>query len=174
MDFYVFIYVTCTCTTSNLKRLAIMIWVSIHTDPAPNKSILFELRPRRNCATRRYPLHWRLVYIPTQTAMTEGSNYDFLFKVRFQLIKEKRSSLDHLVSIRSSSSVTLVSESRTSFLDRFVSNCCTKRLLSFRNRMCHGTSELWRPLTHCRIFCLQCFRDSHVTSSTLNQSQLSV
>ena len=100
--------------------------------------------------TTRYPLPWRLVYIPTQTAMTEGSNYDYLFKVRFQLTKEKRKNLDHnvLVALRSSSLVILVSGSRKSLLDHFVSKCCTKRLLLFSNCMSYRKNGVWRSLSN--------------------------
>jgi hypothetical protein len=50
--------------------------------------------------------------------------------------------------------VILVSGSRTSLLDHFVSKCCTKRLLSFSNCMSHRKNlayELCRPLTRSNI-----------------------
>lgn len=53
-----------------------MFWVLIY---APNKNPLFELRPRNR--KQRYPT-WRLLDAYYTYTMTEGSQYDYLFKVR--------------------------------------------------------------------------------------------
>lgn len=72
------------------------------------------------------------------------------FQGKFSVNKRKRKNLDHnvLVALRSSSLVILVSGSRKSLLDHFVSKCCTKRLLLFSNCMSYRKNGVWRSLSN--------------------------